>query len=202
MWDERYSESGFAYGSAPNDFIREQAGALRPGSRIVCMASGEGRNAVFLASLGHDVTAVDLSSVGLEKTRALAAEHDVDVTTVHADLAAFDPGQDEWDGVVSVFAHVPSAVRSSLHQRVVSGLKPGGVLILEAYTVSHLDLPGFGGPPPQARDLFMGADLLQRELSGLDFDILHEVEREVNEGKYHHGLSGVVQVVARKPATG
>lgn len=202
MWDERYSEQGFAYGSAPNDFIREQAGAFRSGSRIVCLASGEGRNAVYLATLGHEVTAVDLSSVGLEKTRHLAAEHGVEVETIHADLNTFDPGQEQWDGAISVFAHVPPAVRAPLHRRVVGGLRPGGALVLEAYTVRHLDLPGFGGPPPQARELFMEKDLVRQELTGLEFELLQEVERDLNEGKYHHGRSAVVQVVARKPTSG
>jgi len=200
MWDNRYSEEGYAYGKGPNDFIRDHFDAFTPGGRILCLASGEGRNAVFLATKGYRVTAVDLSRVGLEKTRVLAREHDVEVETIHADLASFDPGEGEWDGVTSVFAHFPPPIRGPLHARVVRGLKPGGVLLLEAYTPRHAELPGRGGPPPHAAASFMSADELEKELAGLEFELLHETERHIQEGKYHEGLSGVVQVVGRKPA--
>jgi SAM-dependent methyltransferase len=199
MWDDRYGEEGYAYGKGPNDFIRDQAHAFTPGARILCLASGEGRNAVYLATRGYRVTAVDLSVVGLEKTRLLASENGVEVHTIHADLASFDLGEAIWDGVTSVFAHVPPAVRSALHARVVRGLKPGGILLLEAYTPAHLDLPGRGGPPPHATQVFMTAEGLEQELAGLSFDLIRETQRTLLEGRYHEGLSGVVQVVARKP---
>lgn len=199
MWDDRYREEEFAYGKAPNDFIRDHAELFSVGDRVLCLASGEGRNAVYLATRGCQVTAVDLSSVGLEKTRQLALEHDVTVETIHADLASFDPGEAAWEGVTSVFAHVPPAVRGPLHARVVRSLTPGGVLLLEAYTPGHVHLPGRGGPPAHAPELFMEAAVLENELAGLHFDRLHETERHLQEGRYHEGRSGVVQVVARKP---
>jgi SAM-dependent methyltransferase len=200
MWDQRYSETGFAYGKSPNDFIREKARAFKPESSIVCLASGEGRNAVYLATLGHRVTAVDLSVVGLEKTRQLASEHGVDVETIQADLATFDPGVEIWDGATSVFAHVPPSVRGALHGRIVRALKPGGILLLEAYSPRHIEMPGRGGPPPRAQEMFMRTEDLKAELEGLDFETIQEVDREIQEGIYHEGLSAVVQVVARKPA--
>lgn len=200
MWDDRYSEEGYAYGKGPNDFIRDHVDVLKPGGRVLCLASGEGRNAVFLATKGFRVTAVDLSRVGLDKTRALAREHDVEVETIHADLSTFDPGDGVWDGVTSVFAHFPPPIRSPLHARVVKSLKPGGVLLLEAYTPRHAELPGRGGPPPHAAASFMSASALNEELDGLQFELLQETERHIHEGKYHEGLSGVVQVVGRKPA--
>ena len=197
MWDQRYSEPGFAYGTEPNDFLRENAERHLPaGGAVLSLAEGEGRNAVFLAKRGFRVTGVDGSAVGLEKARKLAAEHGVELQTVVADLADFDLGVDRWDGIVSIWCHTPSALRTRLHRAVVAALKPGGVLLLEAYTPKQLGNKT-GGPP--VTDMLMTASALREELAGLDLLVADEKEREVHEGKHHDGLSAVVQVVARKP---
>lgn len=196
MWDQRYSEPGHAYGTEPNDFVVEQAGRLRPRGRVLCLAEGQGRNAVYLASLGHDVTAVDLSPVGLTAARALAGERGLHIHTEVADLATFDLGQSRWDGIVSIWCHVPSAVRASLHHRVVSALTPGGLFLLEAYTPDQL-AHRTGGPP--TAELLYTEPMLREDLAGLDIVFAEEREREVHEGKYHQGLSAVVRLVAQRP---
>jgi SAM-dependent methyltransferase len=195
-WDERYAEPGWAYGTEPNDFLRESAHLL-PRGRVLCLAEGQGRNAVHLATLGHDVTAVDLSAVGLARAESLARERGVALRTVVADLATWPIEPGAWQGVVSIFAHVPLEVRVRLHRAVVEGLAPGGVLVLEAYTPRQLEC-GTGGPPDATRMMTLGG--LRRELDGLEWIVGRELEREVHEGRYHHGRSEVVQVVARKPA--
>lgn len=194
MWDERYSEPGFAYGTEPNDFLRERAAQLEPG-RTLSLAEGEGRNAVFLAGLGHEVTAVDASAVGLDKARQLAAERGLDIDTRVADLAAFEIEPGAWDNIVSIFCHLPPEVRRRLHRAVVAGLRPGGMLLLEAYTPAQIAL-GTGGPP--VPELTMTLDALREELAGLTFLHAAELEREVIEGRYHTGRAAVVQVLARK----
>lgn len=199
MWDERYSEEGFAYGTEPNDFLRSEYTRIPQGGRVLCLAEGEGRNAVFLAKHGYAVTAVDQSEVGLEKAQKLAAESGVEIETVVADLADYDPGLDAWDGIVSIWVHVPAALRKKLHRRVVGALKASGVLILESYTVRHIEMDGIGGPPPSQRDFFMALYELEEELEGLEFILGAETDRLVSEGKYHLGESAVVQVVASKP---
>ncbi len=196
MWDERYSAEEYIYGTEPNDFLAEAAGRLPVGATL-CLADGEGRNGVYLAGLGHRVTAVDSSSVGLEKARKLAATRGVELTTVHADLADFAIEPGGWDVVVSIFAHVPSALRRVLHRKVVAGLRPGGLFVLEAYTPDQLRF-GTGGPPDVDR-LMRLADL-KTELDGLTFEIGHEIERDVIEGRFHGGRGAVVQVLARKGA--
>jgi SAM-dependent methyltransferase len=97
MWNERYSKPGFAYGKEPNDFLASESKKI-PRGKVLCLAEGEGRNAVFLAQQGYQVTAVDQSSVGLEKTRILAMEKGVEVRTVEADLQDFEIEKDTWDG--------------------------------------------------------------------------------------------------------
>lgn len=196
FWDQRYTESGWAYGTTPNDFLEAEAGRIPPGA-VLSLAEGEGRNAVFLASRGHRVEAVDQSSAGLAKTRLLAAEHGVAVRTTQADLASFDLGQGCWQGIVSIFVHLPSPLRRRVHAAVVAALAPGGVLVFEAYAPAQLTL-GTGGP----RELALLGSLaeLTGEFTGLELLVAREVQREVQEGKYHRGTSAVVQIVARKPA--
>ena len=195
MWNERYSAPHYIYGTEPNDFLREQVSALPPGGRRRCLAEGEGRNAVFLAGQGFAVTAVDLSEVGLAKAAALAASRGVQIDFVHADLADFDLGLERWDGIISIFCHLPSVVRQPLYARLAAALRPGGVLLLESYTPRQL---AFGTGGPRDVDMLIDVDTLSRELPGLHFDLLQEVEREIVEGTFHTGMAAVVQAVAHK----
>lgn len=194
MWDERYSEPGYAYGSDPNDFLASVADRI-PMGPVLCLAEGEGRNAVFLAGRGFAVTAVDGSAVGLEKARALAAERQVAIRTVHADLADYviEPGA--WAGIVSIWCHLPAPLRERVHQSAAAGLRPGGVLVLEAYTPAQL-AHGTGGP--KVPELLYDLELLKRDFAGLELGHAVELERDIHEGKYHAGKSAVVQLVARR----
>lgn len=198
MWDQRYSDEGFAYGTAPNDFLKSEYSRIPAGGRVLCLAEGEGRNAVYLARQGYQVTAVDLSPVGLQKAQTLASENGVEITTVVSDLADYELGHEVWDGIVSIAAHVPLELRVQLHGQVVHSLTDGGVFILEAYTERHLEMEGAGGPPPSQRELFMSLDAVMSELNGLNFDVATDFVRHISEGKYHQGESAVIQVVARK----
>jgi len=194
-WDARYAEEGWAFGTEPNDFLREQAHHLAPGGRVLCLAEGEGRNAVWLAQRGFDVTGVDLAILGLEKAQRLAAERGVHLTTVVADLATFEFGSAAWDGIVSIFAHVPAAARRRIHTGVLAGLAPGGVLLLEAYRPQQIGR-GTGGPPDEER--LMNLERLRPELGTLDWLLARELDRDVVEGRCHTGAASVVQLVARK----
>ena len=196
MWDQRYDEEGFAYGAEPNDFLKSEYFQIPKVGKVLCLAEGEGRNAVFLAKQGYSVTAVDQSSVGLQKAKKFALENGVEISTIVADLADYDFGKEAWDGIVSIAAHVPPKLRKKLHSQVIGSLKANGVFILEAYTERHLEMEGVGGPPN--KELLMSLEELRDELEGLNFIIDHEVERNISEGKYHQGKSAVVQIVARK----
>lgn len=199
FWDERYGQEGFAYGTDPNEFLVAQVRRI-PHGRVLCLAEGEGRNAVFLAKLGYEVHAVDLSRVGLQKAQALAARHGVSITTEVADLGVLELRHGYWQGIVSIFAHMPPAARKALHARVVGALSPGGAFVLEAYTPRQREIGGIGGPSEQQADLFMSLASLQTELAGLEFEHAQELDRDVNEGRFHRGRGAVVQVVGRKAA--
>ena len=133
----------------------------------------------------------------LRKATQLAAQNDVEITTVVVDLAEYDLGENRWEGSVSISAHLPSALRKQVHDRAVRSLKSGGVFLLEAYTERQLEMPGVGGPP--TKDMLMSLQGLTEELSGLEVLIGQEVDRDFSEGKYHQGQSAVVQFIARKP---
>ncbi len=195
FWNARYAGDGFVYGTEPNDFVAEAAGRI-PSGPVLCLAEGEGRNAVHLATLGHAVTAVDQSEVALAKALALAAARGVHVETMAADLASYRIAPGAWAGIVSVWAHLPPALRRVVHAQAVAGLKSGGVFILEAYTPAQL---AFDTGGPRSAELLMTADGRRGELAGLEFEILRERERDVREGTGHTGLGAVVQVLARKP---
>ena len=196
MWEERYSQHAYAYGKDPNDFVVEVAVRIPAGGRVLCIAEGEGRNAVYLASRGHEVHTIDGSAAGVRKTQRLAAERGVTVHARHRDLADADLGRD-WQAIVAIFAHLPQPLRAEVHQRCVAALAPGGVMLLEAYTPRQLARKT-GGPPVLGM-LMEPADLRQ-ELAGLTFERLEEKERDVTEGRFHHGVAAVVQVIGVKPA--
>ena len=193
-WDERYSEPGFAYGTAPNEFLASVVDRI-PHGKILSLAEGEGRNAVYLASLGYEVTGVDGSAVGLRKAMDLAAAQDVTITTIHADLSGFAITPAQWDGIISCYCHIPSAIRIPLHRAAVLGLKPGGVFVLEAFSKEQLTHDTGG---PQSLDMLMSLAELQQELAGLEFVHAVEIERDVREGSRHTGLASVVQLVGVK----
>ena len=194
MWNQRYNTAEYIYGTEPNDFLRDHAAAIPAGGNVLCLAEGEGRNAVFLAQQGYRVTAVDSSDVGLAKATALASARGVHITCLHADLAEFALGEEAWDGIVSIFCHLPSAVRQPLYAALGRALTPGGVFLLESYTPAQL---AFSTGGPKDVDMLVDAATLRRELTGLQFSLLEECQREVVEGTYHTGLAAVVQAIAR-----
>jgi SAM-dependent methyltransferase len=196
FWNDRYSAADYVYGTAPNEFIAEIADRI-PAGPVLCLAEGEGRNAVFLAGRGHEVTAVDQSATGLAKARQLAAKHGRALHTIVADLSTFHIAPNSWAGIVTTFGHLPSVLRREVYAGAVRGLIDGGVFALEAYTPAQLQ---FNTGGPREIDLLMTASALRADLAGLEFEILHEIERNVTEGPTHHtGHGAVVQVLARKP---
>jgi SAM-dependent methyltransferase len=194
FWNERYGVDDYVYGTEPNAFLKEAASQFSSGP-ILCLAEGEGRNAVYLASLGHAVTAVDQSIQGLAKARKLAAAHGVSVETINVDLAAFTIAPGFWSGIVATFAHLPPSLRREVHRQVVAGLRPGGLYLMEAYTPAQLAYDTGG---PKDPTLLMTLAALREELAGLEFLIGREIEREVVEGIGHSGRAAVVQVLARR----
>jgi SAM-dependent methyltransferase len=191
VWDQEYDTEAYVYGKLPNDFLKERYAAI-PKGKVLLLAEGEGRNAVFLAKQGYDVTAVDLSSIGLEKAKKLAADSDVAIEVICEDLESFDLGERKWDGIVSISCHLPPEVRQHLYRRIEQALKPSGVFLLEGYRPEQLEYRT-GGPP--LAEWMTSKETLVKELPGLAFSHIEEIDRPVNEGVNHHGMGAVIQAI-------
>lgn len=196
FWEARYAEEGLAYGVEPNEFLVLQRQYFKPGMKVLVVGDGEGRNGVWLARQGLDVTTVDYAQAGINKAKALATQHNVSLQTLCQDLTEWRWPHAAFDAVVSIYLHFPSAIRPRMHAAMLAALKPGGVLILEAFNKGQLKYRS-GGPP--GADALFSAELLAKDFSGADIDLLEECVVDLNEGNYHVGPGAVVRLVLHRP---
>ncbi len=198
IWDHRYSEPVFAFGTEPNGFLASQQARLAPGQKALVPGDGEGRNGVWLAGLGLDVVTVDASQVGVEKARKLATERGVRIDARAADLNVWPWPQAQFDVVAAIYIHFPPAERPAMHRRMLAALKPGGIVILECYSPRQLERRkegSTGGPPPEM--LVVPTDLAS-DFAEAEVELLQEVETVLAEGVRHVGPSTVVRLIARR----
>jgi len=193
FWNKHYADRDFLYGTEPNSFLAEHCHLLN--GPVLSLSEGEGRNAVLLASRGLDVIGVDISSVALEKAQTLAKSRGVEIKTVVADLATFEPEKNHYGSVISISAHLPSTVRNKLYPSIERSLRTNGLILLEAFSENQLTRDTGG---PKDADMLMTVEKVQREFPNLEPVLLREVEREVLEGEGHRGMASVVQFIARK----
>lgn len=199
FWDGRYGDESYLFGEQPNAFLARQADRLRPGQTALAVADGEGRNGVWLARQGLTVTTTDLSPRALAKARALAERHGVSIDARLADLETWDWPAEAFDVVVGVFIQfAPPHQRDRLFGRMKQALKPGGLLLLEGYRPEQLAY-GTGGPG-QVENLYTET-LLRDAFGDLEEISLLSYDAEIAEGSGHVGLSALIDLVARKPAS-
>lgn len=200
MWSTRYRNAGedYVFGTTPNRFLAAQSVLLAAGRNALSVADGEGRNAVWLAEQGLQVTATEISPVALEKARKLAAGRHVEVDFVLADAVAWDYPAAAFDFVVGIFIQFADpAQRARLFAGMTRALRPGGHLIVQGYAPRQLDYRTGG---PSAVENLYTADLLRAAFPGLEIVHLQEYEDVLDEGVGHKGQSALVGLVARKPA--
>ncbi|WP_369903336.1 class I SAM-dependent methyltransferase [Bacillus manliponensis] len=194
-WHERFKCKEYWYGEEANIFIQQQASQLEKSQNVIAFAEGEGRNAVFLATRGHEVTAIDYAESGLQKTKALAQKYGVDVHTKKVDLLADNVPHEEYDAAIMVFGHFHKDDQKAVFDKMKHTVKPGGIIMLEVYSKSQMDY-GTGGP----KDI----DMLYDPSDILTWCEGHKVihffygEQERVEGKGHTGLAHVIQLVLTK----
>jgi cyclopropane fatty-acyl-phospholipid synthase-like methyltransferase len=199
-WDRHYAEVGYIFGTAPNKFLAAEARRFAPGGRILVPGDGEGRNGVWLAEQGFAVTSVEASAVGVEKSLALAAERGAQLDIQQANLDSWNWPIGAYDGVAAIFVHFEPHVRQAMHRRMLSALKPRGVLLLEAFTPKHVEnrkAGSRGGPPPE---MLYSVELLREDFAGADIEVLREAEVTLDEGTRHQGRAHVVRLAARRAA--
>lgn len=197
FWETRYAEQGFAYGTEPNAFLVSQKSRFHPGQKVLLIGEGEGRNGVWLARLGLNVTAVDQSRTGLDKAQQLAKQQGVSLKTVCTDLASWQWPENEYDFVISIFVHFKPEQRHMIHRACLAALKPGGQLLLEAFTPEQLEHPS-GGPP--IREMLFTEAMLQEDFADADIEMLESLETRLDEGKYHRGPAAVLRLIATRPS--
>lgn len=195
FWDESFSESEFVYGETANKFIQKMSNYIPKNSKISCFAEGEGRNAVYLATLGHEIVAYDQSTVGLEKAHALAAQHDVTVETVAKDLTKDVVAREQYDGAIMVYGHVPRKDQSFFIEQMIDSVRPGGYVFFEVYSIDQLDYKT--GGPGSVEMLYDPQDIL-KWIEPHDCLHFYYGEAERYEGNRHTGLGHVIQVALRK----
>lgn len=195
-WNTRYAAPDYIFGTAPNAFLASNAQRLKRGQKALCIADGEGRNSVWLAEQGLEVSAFDFSPIGVAKARRLAAGRGVQVHYDVSTVYDWRWPQAAFDVVAAIFVQFADPpMRSFLFERMARALQPGGLLLIEGYTPKQLEF-GTGGPK-QLDQLYTEA-LLREAFAGFEILDLRQYEAELNEGSRHQGPSAVIDFVARK----
>jgi 2-polyprenyl-3-methyl-5-hydroxy-6-metoxy-1,4-benzoquinol methylase len=197
-WDKRYSRNGYIFGTAPNQFLAAQRSWLGAGQSVLCVADGEGRNSVWLAQQGLKVTAFDISPVGVEKARKLAAQAGVTVDYTVSDVAAWGWPEAAFDVVAAIFVQFADPeLRAFMFERMQRSVKPGGLILLQGYTPQQLEYKT--GGPPQVAHLYT-EEMLRTAFSDCEILTLRAHESVVDEGSQHSGMSALIDLVARRRA--
>ncbi len=198
-WDERYGAKEFAYGEQPNNYLKEQLAGI-PVGKILFPADGEGRNGVYAATLGWSVSAFDLSVEGKKKATQLANKHHVGIDYKVGEFKTLTYKTNQFDAIALIYAHFPADNKSDYHKVLTTYLRPGGIVIFEAFSKRHLDYvtknEKVGGP----REIGMLFSIAEIESDFSNFEIieLQELEIELNEGLFHNGKGSVIRFSGRK----
>jgi len=196
FWDARYAAAEYIFGREPNRFLVSQRALFPSGARVLDVATGEGRNALWLAQLGCRVTGIDVSPLGLAKARRLAAEAGMEITFEEADVRDWSWPPETFDAIVAIFIQFAApAQRTRVFEGMKRALRPGGTLVMQGYTPKQLEYRT--GGPPQAEHMYTEA-LLRAAFADLDILHLREHEDQLAEGSKHVGRSALVDMVARK----
>ena len=195
FWDEKFSRDGFTYGTRPNQYLALQRELFAGGGAALVPGDGEGRNGIWLAEQGLQVCSVDSSKVGQGKARKLADARGVAVDFQLVDLLSWQWPAGRFDFIASIFFHLHSKDRPRIHAAMISALKPGGWLVLEAFRPQQLGLTSGG---PKDLDLLYGADILAKDFAAAEIVELADVECLLDEGPLHQGVARTTRLLARK----
>ena len=200
FWDSAFSGPGYKYGTAPNAFLAAEAWRLAPASRVLVPGDGEGRNGVWLAEQGHRVTTVDNSAVGVAKSRALAEARGTTLTALERDLEQWTPARESFDAVVSIYLHLPPALRVRVHRALAAAVAPGGWLLLEGFHPTQLGRTS-GGPkdPTMLFTLEMlRGDFGDASVGPFREEVAWEGETVLDEGPGHQGAAKVTRLLLQR----
>ncbi|MGE5383109.1 MAG: class I SAM-dependent methyltransferase [Omnitrophica WOR_2 bacterium] len=194
LWDQRYATDDYIYGTEPNDWFVEKLKILKPG-KILLPAEGEGRNAAWAAAQGWQVTAFDQSPEAKTKAMRLAADKNVEFNYLVKDLRCFRGEESTFDAIGLIYVHMPSDFRLQVHTELLRLLKPGGCIILEAFSKTQMENTSGG---PKNADLLYDAEDLKIDFMQLRMLEFHTIRLHLEEGKLHHGIADVIRLFGRK----
>lgn len=199
FWNERYGSPEYVYGREPNEYLKKKLKGLPP-AKILFPAEGEGRNAVYAAQLGWEVTAFDISEKGKHKALQLAKEKNVHIDYRVLELQKTTFPQEKFDAIALIYAHFPPRLREEYFRHLNSFLKVGGYLIFEGFSRNHAECqkrdPGVGGPKDV--EMLFSSQELKKAFKGFDFLEFLETEIHLSEGLFHRGTGAVIRITARK----
>jgi SAM-dependent methyltransferase len=197
-FDDRYREPDYHYGTEPNAFLVSQRERFLPGMKALLPGDGEGRNGVWLAEQGLEVTTFDPSAFGVEKSNKLAAGRGVAIQAHAAGVESWDWRENAFDVVALIFLPLPPDLRKPAHANALRTLRPGGFVVMEMFSPRQIELRehGAAGGPKEVERLFT-CEMLREDFAGARFLLLEETEAEFN-GHAHYGRCGVVRMVAQK----
>jgi SAM-dependent methyltransferase len=200
FWDERFAREEYVYGKAPNQFFEHALRELHTEGKIFMPAEGEGRNAVFAATLGLDVTAFDISEEGRKKAEKLAEENNVTIRYRVGNLNQLGLNPETFDVIGLIYAHFETYIKVAYHKEFVSLLKPGGFIIFEAFSKNHIKFqkinPQAGGP--KNPELLFSLEDMERLFEGMETISLVEKVIELDEGDFHKGKASVIRYIGQK----
>jgi SAM-dependent methyltransferase len=193
FWDERFDTKEYVYGKRPNGFFKEFIDELQPGT-VLLPADGEGRNSVYAALKGWEVTAFDFSNQAKKKAQNLAKEYNVNLDYFISSIENFET-EKQFDLIAVIFLHMPPDVRRSMHRKLLKKLKPGGYFLIECFSTKQKNY-NTGGPRKQEL-LYDGQDLIE-DLENIDIIHYKEKLKELDEGYFHRGQSEVIQLIGQR----
>jgi 2-polyprenyl-3-methyl-5-hydroxy-6-metoxy-1,4-benzoquinol methylase len=200
MWNNRYSNKGYAYGIAPNLFLKYAIETYKPKGKMLFPAEGEGRNAVYAAKQGLDVSAFDISIEGKNKALKLAELENVKLNYEVGDFFELDLIHTKYDAIALIFAHFPTPILSKYHKKISELVTPNGLLFLEGFSKNHLKLreenPNIGGP--NKIEMLFSIESIKTDFPDFETIKLEEKEVTLTEGEFHNGTGSVIRFIGRK----
>jgi SAM-dependent methyltransferase len=194
LWNQRYSSSTYVYGTEPNVYFKQQLDLLTPG-KLLLPGEGEGRQAVYAARKGWDVTAFDLSEVAQIKALSLAKKNGVTIHYFNAGIDEASLPEESFDVLGLIFLHTPYGVRKEFHRALLRYLKPGGIVILEAFSKEQLQFSSGG---PKDEEMLFSIEELEKDFKHIHLINLHKEHVVLSEGEYHKGEASVIRLLGRK----
>lgn len=194
FWNERYADKEFAYGTLPNEYLKEELKNL-PTGKILFVCEGEGRNAVYAAKQNWTVEAFDLSQEGKRKANLFAEQNNVSINYQIADATTVEYPENSFDVIALIYAHFPETIRKSTHQKIVRWLKPNGHVILEAFNPKQINNSSGG---PKELTMLYTQEMLKNDFENIAVQDLFTQIIHLNEGKYHVGKADVIRFIGKK----